>query len=224
MYMKLLEQTIKELKGEEIEDDVRATVNLHVDLRVDETYIPDMNQRLTIYRRMAAVRTEAELDRLMDETRDRYGPPPDSVLNLAEYAAIRLMADRIRVESLDRDGQTVVLKFRPDAKLDPAWLFRLIQQRGDVVLLPPATLKLDLRASDKQTVPARPATGRSRKGGDPVAGGSWWAARAKSGDVSAGFSRQEILRPAKEDPRAEGGMFTRLGGLLRELSDGGSIS
>ena len=61
MYMKLLEQTIKELKGEEIEDDVRANVNLRVDLRIDETYIPDMNQRLTVYRRMAAVRTDDEL-------------------------------------------------------------------------------------------------------------------------------------------------------------------
>jgi transcription-repair coupling factor (superfamily II helicase) len=223
MYMKLLEQTIKELKGEDIEDDLRATVNLHVDLRVDEAYIPDMNQRLTVYRRMAAVRSETELDRLMDEVRDRYGPPPDSVLNLAEYASIRLLADRLRVESLDRDGQTVVLKFRPDAKLDPAWLFRLIQERGDVVLLPPATLKLDLKAFDKQAVPVRPAGLRSRKGGDPVAGGSWWAARARSGGVSAGFSRAEILRPAKEDPRAEGGMFTRVGGLLRELSAGGSI-
>ena len=86
---------------------------------MDETYIPDMNQRLTVYRRMAAVRTAEELDRLMDEVRDRYGPPPDSVLNLAEYASIRLMADRIRVESIDREGPTVVLKFRPDAKLDP---------------------------------------------------------------------------------------------------------
>ena len=57
MYMKLLEQTIRELKGEEIEDEVRATVNLRVDLRIDDDYIPDMNQRLTVYRRMAAVRT-----------------------------------------------------------------------------------------------------------------------------------------------------------------------
>ena len=89
MYMKLLEQTIKELKGEELEDEVRANVNLRVDLRIDEAYIPDMNQRLTVYRRMAAVRTGPELDRLMDEVRDRYGPPPESVLNLAEYASIR---------------------------------------------------------------------------------------------------------------------------------------
>ena len=55
----------------------------------------------------------------MDEVRDRYGPPPESVRNLAEYASIRLLADRIGLESLDREGQTVVLKFRPDAKLDP---------------------------------------------------------------------------------------------------------
>ncbi len=229
MYMKLLEETIKELKGEEIEDDLRATVNLRVDLRVDESYIPDVNQRLTVYRRMAAVRSEPDLDRIMDEVRDRYGPPPDSVLNLAEYAAIRLMADRIRVESLDRDGHAVVLKFRPDAKLDPAWLLRVIQARGDVVLLPPATLRLDLRgaergSSDKKVgLSAKPVAQRPRKGGDPVAGGSWWAARAKGGEVAPGFTRDEILRPAKEDPRADGGLFVRVSNLLRELSSGGSI-
>jgi transcription-repair coupling factor (superfamily II helicase) len=228
MYMKLLEQTIKELKGEEVEDDVRASVNLRVDLRVDETYIPDMNQRLTVYRRMAGVRTEQELDRLMDEVRDRYGPPPESVLNLAEYASIRLLADKIRVESLDREGQIVVLKFRADARLDPTWLLRVIQERKDVLLLPPATLKLDLKASTAREAPARrPSPGAAptpRKGGDPVAGGSWWAARAKAGEVAPGFTKDEIMRPAKEDPRAEGGLFTRLGGLLRELSAGPSIN
>jgi transcription-repair coupling factor (superfamily II helicase) len=222
MYMKLLEQTIKELKGEEIEDDVRANVNLKIDLRVEETYIPDMNQRLTVYRRMAAVRTEQELDKFMDEIRDRYGPPPDSVMNLAEYAAIRVLSDRLRVESLDREAQTVVLKFRPDARLDPAWLFRVVQERGDVVLLPPATLKLDLKAADKGPE-HRGKDKRPRKGGDPVAGGSWWAARARSGEVAPGFTRDQIMRPAKEDPRAEGGMFGRVSGLLRELSAGGSI-
>ena len=224
MYMKLLETTIKELKGEEIEDEVRANVNLRVDLRIDEGYIPDMNQRLTVYRRFAAVRTDAELDRLMDEVRDRYGAPPDSVLNLAEYAAIRLMADRIGIDSIDREAQTVVLKFRPDARIDPQWLFRVVQERADVTLVPPATLKLDLRApaSAPRRAPAAPLTvGRGRKTPDPVAAGSWWTARARAGEVTAGFTKDEILRPAKEDPRAEGGLFTRVAGLLRELSAGG---
>jgi transcription-repair coupling factor (superfamily II helicase) len=284
MYMKLLEQTIKELKGEEIEDDVRANVNLRVDLRIDDDYIPDMNQRLTVYRRMAAVRTEPELERLVLEVRDRYGPPPESVLNLAEYAAIRLLADRIGLESLDREGQFVVLKFRPDAKLDPAWLFRVVQQRGDVTLVPPATVRLDLnkdkapkssadrplspagapgadgrgltprprdggqtprsgdggqtprsgdggqtpRSGDGGQTPASGSRGQTpvsggKKGKDPVAGGSWWAARAQAGEVAPGFTKDEIMRPAKEDPRAEDGVFVRVSGLLRELSGGRAI-
>jgi len=236
MYMKLLEQTIKELEGEEIEDEIRANLNLRVDLRIDDDYIPDMNQRLTVYRRMAAVRTDEELDRLVLEVRDRYGPPPESVLNLAEYAAIRLLADRIGVESLDREGAAVVLKFRPDAKLDPAWLFRVVQARGDVTLIPPATLKLDLKKptavadvgkTGPQPPSARPGpaaqpAGR-RKGGDPVAGGSWWAARAQAGEVKPGFTKDEIMRPARENPRADDGVFVRVGGLLRELSGGRSI-
>jgi transcription-repair coupling factor (superfamily II helicase) len=233
MYMKLLEQTIKELKGEEIEDEIRSNVNLRVDLRIDDSYIPDMNQRLTVYRRMAGVRTEDELNKLVLEARDRYGPPPESVLNLAEYAAIRLLADRIGLESLDREGPAVVLKFRPDAKLDPAWLFKVVQQRGDVTLIPPATLKLDLKkapvaADGRKAAPSPikrsgdslpPAAGR-RKGGDPVAGGSWWAARAQAGEVKPGFTKDEIMRPAPEKPRGEDGVFAQVSGLLRELSGG----
>jgi transcription-repair coupling factor (superfamily II helicase) len=226
MYMKLLEQTIKELKGEEVEDEVRANVNLRVDLRINDEYIPDMNQRLTVYRRMAAVRSDEELEKLVLEVRDRYGPPPESVLNLAEYAAIRILSDRIGLESLDREGSVVVLKFRPDAKLDPAWLFRIVQQRGDVTLVPPATLKLDLKKPIGRK--PMPETRKSpaplgKKGRDPVAGGSWWAARAQAGEVAPGFTKDEIMRPAHEDPRADDGVFARVSGLLRELSGGGSI-
>src|SRR5947209_10121222 len=116
MYMKLLEQTVRELKGEDIEDDVRATVNLGVDLRIDESYIADMNQRLMLYRKIAAARKETEIDRVLDEAVDRYGPLPDSVLNLADYGRIRVMADRLGAESVDRDSSAVVIKFRPQAK------------------------------------------------------------------------------------------------------------
>jgi hypothetical protein len=148
------------------------------------------------------------------------------VLNLAEYASIRLLADRIGLESVDREASVVVLKFRADAKLDPAWLFRVVQQRGDVTLVPPATLKLDLKKeTETKATPsvARPVTAPGRKGRDPVASGSWWAARAQAGEVAPGFTKDEIMRPAKENPRAEGGVFVRVSGLLRELSGGRSI-
>jgi transcription-repair coupling factor (superfamily II helicase) len=230
MYMKLLEQTIKELKGEEVEDEIRANVNLRVDLRIDESYIPDMNQRLTVYRRMAAVRSEAELGKLLDEVRDRYGAPPPSVLNLAEYASIRLLADNLRLESVDREGQLVVLKFRPDARLDPTWLLRVVQNRGDVTLQPPATLKLDLRAEARSgwefrssTGPGSQRVGRTSTSRIDMTTKSWWTARATAGEVAPGFTREEILKPAKENPRGDDGLFARIGGLLRELSSGGSI-
>ena len=80
-----------------------------------------MNQRLTAYRRLASARSLEEVDAFLDELRDRYGaaagvgPQPG-----ANTRGSALMADRIGLESLDREGSTVVLKFRQDARLDPA--------------------------------------------------------------------------------------------------------
>jgi transcription-repair coupling factor (superfamily II helicase) len=161
MYMQLLEQTIRELKGEEIEDDRRASVNLRIDLRIADEYVPDMNQRLTIYRRLASVGTLEAVDGLLEELRDRYGPPPVSVQNLAQYARIRLMADRVGLESLDREGAIVVLKFRMDAPLDPVRILKMVQARGDLQLLPPAVLKLDLYRRTLESG-RRETAGRSR--------------------------------------------------------------
>jgi len=218
MYMKLLEQTVRELKGEEIEDERAAAVNLRVDLRIDERYIPDMNQRLTVYRRMAAVRTDDEVARMLEEVRDRYGPPPTSVLNLAEYARIRLLANRVGLESLDREGPLVVLRFRMDAPVDPAFLISLVQARRDVTLTPPAVIKLDLRAAARVHGPGTRARRPGASGGP-----SWWTSRATAGEVTSGFSKEEILRQPAEDPRAAEGLFARVGDLLGELSRGAGI-
>ena len=266
MYMKLLEETIRELKGEDIEDDLRATVNLRVDLKIDAEFIADMNQRLTVYRRIAAARNERELQSALDEVRDRYGAPPASVLNLAEYGRIRIMADRLGVDTIDRDGRLVVIKFRPTAKIDPVRLVRVVSEWPGATLVPPVSLKLDLEAPmapvtsvggrssaspggrdqarpSSSVKPVHPATpwvrtpdGRlkhSPSSSQPVSrlppgargpegrgdrGQSWWTARAMAGDVIPGFTKDEILRVPEADPRAEGGMFSRLEGLLQKLS------
>ena len=148
LYMKLLEQTVRELKGEEIEDDVRATVNLRVDLKIEELYVPDMNQRLSLYRSVAAARSDEEIDDVLDGANDRYGPWPESLLNLADYGRIRIMADRLGIDTIDRDGRIVVLKFRPTAKLDPVRMVSLVRQRPELTLVPPAALKLSLDVAD----------------------------------------------------------------------------
>jgi transcription-repair coupling factor (superfamily II helicase) len=247
MYMKLLEDTVRELKGEEIDDDVRATVNLRVDLKIDESYIPDMNQRLMVYRRIASARSEEEIDRVVAEVRDRYGPIPPSILNLADYGRIRVMADRLGIEAVDREGEKVVFRFRPQTRVDPATLVGLVQQRGDVTLVPPAGLRLDLKPPGR---PGKPSEGQKPGAGSPkpppsawanigqrpptstdllrpgrrrpsaeesAAPASWWTTRARSGEVTSGFSKAEILKADVQDPRGPSGVFTRVGGLLSDL-------
>jgi transcription-repair coupling factor (superfamily II helicase) len=211
MYMKLLEQTVRELKGEEIEDDIRATVNLGVDLRIDESYVADMNQRLMLYRKVAAARREDEIERVLEEAADRYGPSPDSFLNLADYGRIRIMADRLGIEAVDREGRIIVIKFRAQAKIDPVRLVSLVRQRPDLTLAPPASLKLNL--SGVVSAPGPRKAGKASK-----IAPSWWTARARETEVKPGFSKEKMLGPAsKDDPRAAGGVFERVGGLLSEL-------
>jgi hypothetical protein len=130
-----------------------------------------------------------------------------------------VLADRLGIESIDRDGRSVVLKFRPQAKVDPARLVALVRQRPDLALVPPAALRMDLSqapGSGLQTAERGPkTTSRSPKS---TGAQSWWTARARAGEVRPGFTKAEILRPAKADPRAAGGVFDRVGTLLSELA------
>jgi transcription-repair coupling factor (superfamily II helicase) len=225
MYMKLLEESVRELKGEDLLDDVRAMVNLRVDLKIDEQYVPDTNQRLMIYRKVASARTDAELGRAVDEIRDRYGALPPSVLNLVEYGRIRVAADRLGVESIDREGHAVVIRFRQNARIDPVRLVKVVGEWPGATLVPPVSLKLNLDAppTAAKRPEARPESAAAgyrpgRKApARPAAAPSWWTARATAGEVTAGFTKQEILRRPEADPRAEGGMFARIEGLLRAL-------
>ena len=202
LYVKLLEQTVRELKGEEIEDTVRAAVNLNVDLKVDERYVPDTNQRLTVYRRVASARNETDLTQLLDELCDRYGPVPPSVATLVEYGRIRLLADRLGVESIDRSGHLLVIKFRTTTPVDPVRLLRFVERRPQVVLKPPAMLTVDLRGGDE---PPRRTDNLS-----------WWTARARSDEVQGGFSRVEFQR-AERNREGPAQLFTQVGTLLLEL-------
>jgi transcription-repair coupling factor (superfamily II helicase) len=128
-----------------------------------------MNQRLMVYRKVAAARTEHELNASLEDIRDRYGAPPDSVLNLAEYGRIRIMADRLGVETIDREGRLVVLKFRPLAKVDPVRLVKVVHEWPGAVFVPPVSLKLDLEAAKKpgdlkvSGYPKRVGSGGSRR-------------------------------------------------------------
>jgi hypothetical protein len=113
-------------------------------------------------------------------------------------------ADRLGLESIDREGSLVVFKFRDKTRVDLPRLLTLVRGRTELQLVPPGSLKLDLRQQGG-------ADGRSSR--------AWWTARATAGEVTPGFSKAELERRVQDDPRAEGGLLDRVLGVLLALSD-----
>ena len=211
MYVKLLDQTVRELRGEEVEDERRAAVNLGIDLRIGEGYISETNQRLAVYRQVGTARDETELAAALEGVADRYGPMPCEVVRLAQYGRIRLLADRLGVESIDRERHLLVLKFRADAPVDPSRLITLVQRNPDVTLTPPAVIRMDLDVVEGDWPGDRQP--RRRLDDDST---SWWTKHATSGQLTDGFSKQALTAAGRVG--GDDQLLRRVSGLLAELN------
>ncbi|HEY6548554.1 MAG TPA: transcription-repair coupling factor, partial [Vicinamibacteria bacterium] len=104
LYVKLLEQTILELKGEAPVEALRAILNLRLGLRIPADYVPDSHQRMALYKRLSQVKSEAAVQALRDEIRDRYGAPPAEVTDLITYAGLRQRAEALGIQQVDLLG------------------------------------------------------------------------------------------------------------------------
>src|SRR5260370_34620430 len=82
MYVRMLEETLRELKGEEAPLEIHSALNLGLDIRIPPEYIGDENQRLRVYKRIAGAIELAARDNIEKELADRYGPVPEAVQNL----------------------------------------------------------------------------------------------------------------------------------------------
>jgi transcription-repair coupling factor (superfamily II helicase) len=103
MYTTMLEEAVRKIKGEEEKPAHAGTsINLGISVRIDSTYIPEENQRLRMYKRIAGAEDTATLDDVRAELQDRYGEPPESVLNLLAAAELRLLCERLGIAQLDR--------------------------------------------------------------------------------------------------------------------------
>ena len=110
MYTSMLEEAVRKMKGEEEKPAHAATViNLGISVRIDNDYIPEENQRLRMYKRIASAETQPDLADVRAELQDRYGTPPESVLNLLAAADIRLRCEQLGISQLDRKRTQVEL-------------------------------------------------------------------------------------------------------------------
>jgi transcription-repair coupling factor (superfamily II helicase) len=151
-YIRLLEETVRELKGEEVPLEIHATINLGLDIRIPTGYIADEAQRLRSYKRIADVQDEAQAGRVIEELGDLYGAVPEEVINLVRFSLLKSLAERTGVESIDRRQGFANIKFHQQSKVDPFKLMALVRSTPNAQFTPAGVLKLPLSASSN---PAR---------------------------------------------------------------------
>ncbi|HSW49953.1 MAG TPA: TRCF domain-containing protein, partial [Bryobacteraceae bacterium] len=142
MYLKLLEETVLELKGEELPLEVRTTMSLGLDIRIPTEYISEEHQRLRTYKRIAEATDKEKAGAVLAELADRYGPAPAAVCNLIEFSVLKSKAERLGIESIDRRQGFLNLKFHPDSRVDPARLMDLVRRTGGAQFTPAGVLRL----------------------------------------------------------------------------------
>ncbi|MEK7790390.1 MAG: transcription-repair coupling factor, partial [Deltaproteobacteria bacterium] len=127
MYTELLEQTVRELKGESVDLGMEPEMNLKMDAYIDEDYIPDMSEKLVFYRHLSSIQHEEELMEIEEEMRDRFGPIPDNVYHLFELMAIKFYLKKLGIRAIDYGTQRVFMTFSDQTPVDPNRVIELVK-------------------------------------------------------------------------------------------------
>ncbi len=140
LYMEMLERAVAAIKeGRTIDVEKPATstdINLRLPALIPDDYLPDVQGRLILYKRIASAASEDDLRELQVEMIDRFGLLPDATKNLFRLAHLKLEADRLGITKVEASAQGGRLEFSDEPRIDPANLVTLVQTR-------PATFRLD---------------------------------------------------------------------------------
>ena len=149
LYTSMLEAAVKEMKGESSEERPATQLSLGIALRIDESYVPEENQRLRLYKKIAGATGETAVAELRAEMEDRYGPLPDATVFLLEAALVRLECERMGIAQVDRKRAEVQIRFMEKATVDPQQLMRLVARNAKrgAQFTPQGLLKYPLAAT-----------------------------------------------------------------------------
>ncbi len=148
MYLNLLEQAVKEIKGESPPPRIDPEIRLKLEAMVPEDYVPDPRQRMNLYKRLSRARDESRIEEVEEEMLDLYGKAPVQVSNLLRVMRIRQKMKLLGIARLEYNKQNLVLAFDPTTPVKPealvAWAHqdptslrllpgdRLVYRIGDV--------------------------------------------------------------------------------------------
>ncbi len=120
LYLEILQRTIEELQGKEITEEIEPEVNLKVAAFFPDSYVPDVEQRLHLYRKLALAQDLNALEAFRLELLDRFGQLPPEAINLIDLSLIKIYLRALGIQKLDRRGQEVIFSFPPSQGLKKA--------------------------------------------------------------------------------------------------------
>jgi transcription-repair coupling factor (superfamily II helicase) len=126
LYCKLIEETVKEMKGEKIDRKIETEVDLQVKGFIPKNYIPDLNQRLEIYRRAYLADELEHLAAIEDELRDRYGDIPEPAEKILRVLEIKILCGRLHISRIVLKDDVVGMAIEPSTPMDSAAIARLV--------------------------------------------------------------------------------------------------
>ncbi len=136
-WARILEEAVAELKGEPLKPPFDPDMSVDVPAFLPDDYVAEIGQRLDLYRRFAMANDETEIQFLLEELEDRYGPPPDEAHLLATVMADKLIVRRIGALALELGPSKLVLNLGADARLSPVKVLRMVQAKGSRYKLTP---------------------------------------------------------------------------------------
>ncbi|MGA9056387.1 MAG: transcription-repair coupling factor [Terriglobia bacterium] len=152
LYLKMLEQTVEELKGAPQKIEVRTTLNLGLDIKIPDSYVADESQRLRLYKRISSLATPEARAELEAELTDRYGPIPPSVSNLLSYGLLKSAAEQLLVQSIERKAEDIWMRFHEQTPLEPRRITTFVRRRREASLRPDGVLRFRLRNLGENTL------------------------------------------------------------------------
>jgi transcription-repair coupling factor (superfamily II helicase) len=147
MYTRLLEETIREMKGEPLEEEVETSMNLGIDIYIPRDYISDENLRMTFYKKIASASSQERLNDIRNEMRDRFGALPVNVESLLRFVEVKWRARQLGVVSIVREGARAVVKMSQQAKIDPNRLLGFLGENPMAKFSPSGVLSFPLRTA-----------------------------------------------------------------------------
>jgi len=131
LYLKLIEQAVAELKGEVWQEEIFPEIRTDLPVFIPRSYIEESDVRLDIYRRLSSIKGKHELNEMVREIEDRFGPLPKEVLNLISVIKIKIGLKRIGSTVLDIKNDYMIFSFSKDTHLPPSNLVELVSSHPD---------------------------------------------------------------------------------------------